>query len=398
MLNAGRPTQMACQHVVFANYFYEPDLKTPDALLNRYSTIRPVARALHDQGVEVTVLQRFHRNIEIDDNGVRFRFCVDGCDPDLRKWQIPVTFHRTVRGVCAGSEPMSTTVHINGLSYSLQTRLLRSEIPTGCAIVAQHHAERPWKSIRRPLQKWGLRSVDGFFFAAHELADCWIESGLISKKQQIYEVMEGSTYFQRKDRTIARARTRLDGTPVLLWVGNLTENKDPLTVLAGFEHILVQVPTARLYMVYRQTNLLEAVRDRVASSSTLRTAVTLLGSLPHSEMEDFYNSSDYFVLGSHYEGSGFALAEAMACGVVPIVTAIPSFLAMTDDGRVGACWSEGDPTSFAHAFMRVLRLSIEDLSRQVLNCFNRQLSFPAIARKSVQAYNELVSRRTEVRP
>ncbi len=49
----------------------------------------------------------------------------------------------------------------------------------------------------------------------------------------------------------------------------------------------------------------------------------------------YYNSADYFVLGSHYEGSGFSLVEAMSCGVIPIVTDIPSFRMMTNNGKIG---------------------------------------------------------------
>jgi glycosyltransferase involved in cell wall biosynthesis len=396
MPRPSHPKTAPCQHVVLANYFYEPDLENPGDLLDRYSTIRPIAHALHDEGVEVTVVQRFHRNLHFEDRGVRFHFRTDGCSANLRKWQIPVPFHGLVREVCRRSAPVSSAIHVHGLFYPLQTRLLRRVVPPGCAIVAQHHAERPWKALRRPLQKWGLRAVDGFFFAASELADHWIESNLISQAQQVFEVMEGSTHFQRKDRAETRARTGLEGTPVVLWVGNLTENKDPLTVLEGFERILLQIPTAKLYMVYRQDDLLKQVRDRVASSPILQPAVTLLGSVAHPELEDIYNSADYFVLGSHYEGSGFALAEAMACAVVPVVTAIPSFLAMTDDGRAGACWIAGDSVSFAHAFLRVLGQSIENLSRKVSNCFERRLSFPAIARTSLQAYDELIRRRAQV--
>lgn len=380
-------------HVIVVNYFYEADLRRPDDLLDRYSTIRPAASALHNEGVEVTVLQRFHRDAIVDDDGVRFNFFADGFDPDLRKWQIPTSFHEAVRGVCADGEASRIALHINGLFYPLQARALRRMIPPDCAIVAQHHAERPWKTIRRPLQKWGLRSADGFFFAARGLADCWIECGIVAGWQQIYEVMEGSTCFQRRDRAAARSRTGLRGTPTILWVGNLTANKDPLTVLAGFDRVLERVPEARLYMAYRRTDLLGAVSDFVASSPRLRSAVTLLGEVPHLELEDIYNSADYFVLGSHYEGSGFALAEAMACGVVPVVTAIPSFFNMTDDGHVGACWAPGDSHSFAGAFLRIIAQSVEDLSTQTASCFDRRLSYRTIARTSLQAYNELVSKR-----
>jgi glycosyltransferase involved in cell wall biosynthesis len=114
----------------------------------------------------------------------------------------------------------------------------------------------------------------------------------------------------------------------------------------------------------------------------------------HPELEGIYNSVDYFVLGSHYEGSGFALAEAMACGVVPVITAIPSFIAMTDNGCAGACWAAGDSDALSRVFLGVLRQPVEDLSKRVRRLFDQQLSYPAIARASLRAYNELISART----
>jgi glycosyltransferase involved in cell wall biosynthesis len=293
------------------------------------------------------------------------------------------------------SESKQTAVHLHGLFYPLQMRLLRKMLPANCALVAQHHAEKPWQGLHSSLQRWGLCTADGFFFAARELADCWIDRGLISRRQGIFEVMEGSNHFRYQERRVSRARTGLTGTPMVLWVGNLTPNKDPLTVLDGFEKILMQVPAARLYMAYRSTELLAVVRDRIRSSSILYNAVTLMGSVDHDKLEDVYNSADFFVTGSHYEGSGFALAEAMACGVVPLVTAIPSFIAMTDKGRAGACWAAGDSDAFSRAFLEVLRKPVEDLSKRTLRFFDQQLSYPAIARASLRGYTELISARTE---
>lgn len=380
-------------HVVILIYFYEPDLKTPDALLDRYSTIRPFAEALHKEGAEVTVLQRFHKHERFSDKGVCYEFHADECRPNLRRLEIPRSFHLAVRNACARDRLMPTAVHVQGLLYPLQTRFLTSLLPHGCMVVAQHHAEKPWRSVRRPLQQWGLRRVDGFFFAARNLADSWIEERLISQKQRIFEVMEGSTDFRWQERPLARSRTALRGAPTILWVGNLTPNKDPLTVLGGFEQILEQVPEARLYMVFRETDLLADVSDRIRSSLNLSRKVTLLGSVDHQKLEDIYNSSDYFVLGSHYEGSGFALAEATACGVVPVVTAIPSFIKMTDNGQIGACWTPGDADAFRAAFLKVLRQPVQDLSNRARRCFDEQLSYPAIARASIRAYNELISKR-----
>jgi len=176
-------------------------------------------------------------------------------------------------------------------------------------------------------------------------------------------------------------------------VGRLIALKDPLTVLEGFTRILQHLPQARLYMAYGTADMLPAVRERILASRALSEAVTLLGRIEHSQLEDIYNSSDYFVLGSHHEGSGFSLAEAMACGVVPVVTDIPSFRVMTDDGRVGACWRPGSPESFAEKFLEVVRQPLEQLSPKVRSFFQSQLSYKAIARDSMRAYREVIAAR-----
>ena len=380
-------------HVVHLIYSYGADLTTPESLLERYATIRPFAKALHNEGAHVTMVQRFHTSLDYQEGGVRYRFCADPCQPALRKWEIPASFHSCVRDVCSVMGAVQTVVHVNGLLYAVQLRALRPRLPRDCSIVVQDHANRPWRAIARPLQRWGLRAADGFFFAAKDLATPWVDDGLISKRQSIFEIMEGSNNFQRRDRSTSRARSGMAGNPVVLWVGRLIALKDPLTVLEGFVRVLAQAPEARLYMAYSAEELLPAVRERIAASKALSGAVTLLGRIEHSRLEDIYNSSDYFVLGSHHESCGFSLAEAMACGVVPVVTDIPSFRVMTDGGRVGACWRPGSAEDFADKFLGVLGRPLEQLAHQAQSFFQSQLSYEAIARNSIRAYRELLAAR-----
>jgi len=284
-------------------------------------------------------------------------------------------------------------VHLNGLLYPLQARALRALLPSSCPIAAQHHAERPRRGARGALQRWGLGAVDGFLFAARELAQTWLQHGLIRRSQPIYEIAEGSNWFRPRDRAAARARTHIHGDPALLWVGRLDINKDPLTVLAGFERVLARAPGARLHMIYGDDPLLPEVRARIAWSAALRASVVLLGKRPYHEMEDYYNSADYFVLGSHHEGSGYALAEALACGVVPIVTDIPSFRVMTDGGALGALWSPGDAQALAAAIDAALRRPREVLAAAARRFFEARLSYPSIGRHALAAYDELAARR-----
>src|SRR4029077_4802153 len=117
--------------------------------------------------------------------------------------------------------------------------------------------------------------------------------------------------------------------------------KDPLTVLDGFERSLDLMPGAALTMIYSTDELLSAVRERVERSPSLIERVRLAGVVARERMASYFSAADVFVLGSHHEGSGYALMEACACGAVPVVTDIPTFRLITE-GVVGALWTPGD--------------------------------------------------------
>jgi glycosyltransferase involved in cell wall biosynthesis len=140
--------------------------------------------------------------------------------------------------------------------------------------------------------------------------------------------------------------------------------------------------------------LLGAVERRIAESDNLRGSVRLLATIRHNRMEEVYNSADYFVLGSRYEGSGFALAEALACGVVPIVTDIPSFRMMTDEGAFGGLWSPGRADDLVSSVETVLGRSVEEQSEAARGFFEQRLSWDAIGREAVTIYREVLRRRT----
>jgi hypothetical protein len=72
-----------------------------------------------------------------------------------------------------------------------------------------------------------------------------------------------------REREAARQQTGLEGQPVLLWVGGLTPNKDPLTVLRGCEAFLGAQPRARLYMIHREDDLAGEVRATLGASPLL---------------------------------------------------------------------------------------------------------------------------------
>jgi glycosyltransferase involved in cell wall biosynthesis len=261
-------------------------------------------------------------------------------------------------------------------------------------LIAQHHAERPWTGLWRHLQNRFTGSLDGAIFASAELGHSWQEQGNLQRRVRIAQVMEGSNYFRRLDRTEAQARTGLRGDPVLLWVGRLIPLKDPLTVLEGFSELRRTHPGARLYLIYTDADLKPPVEEYLRGSAGLKQAVELVGRVPHAELEAYYNSADLFVLGSHYEGSGYSLCEALACGLIPVVTDIPSFRAMIGGGGFGGLWKPGSADQFAEVCRDVLSRPQAPQAAAARRQFEDELSYPAIARQALAFYSELLAERS----
>jgi glycosyltransferase involved in cell wall biosynthesis len=376
-------------HILLINYVYGAGISAPDELLRRYPTLTGWAEALVEAGTQVSVLLRFHREASLMRNGVDYEFISDRHPPRLRGWQIPIRLHR--RAGQLARQDSAVAAHIHSLIFPLQTAALRASLPGRCAILAQHHADKPFRGWRKWLQRWGLSFADGFFFASQEQGQDWQREGIIRSSQPVFEVMEGSTSFTPGERLSARQRTGLGGEPLFLWVGRLDRNKDPLAVLAGFEQALLALPRAHLAMIYHTGELLPAVQERLAANPGLREAVSLVGRVPYDQLEPYYHSADYFVLGSHYEGSGYALAEAMACGVFPIVTDIPSFRMMTDQGRLGVLWPVGDAQALAAAMRRAAAQPASP--RDTRQFFEQTLSYPAIAGRALAAYQAIAAQR-----
>lgn len=380
-----QPEQVPVRRIAVLGYHFDNHLTTPEALLEAYHATRGVWEAIAALGVEVAVYQRFHQSHSYSADGVTYQFVADSFAGGLRYWGIPLAFHQLA------ARDHADVFHTNSY-YPLQTALLRRRLPVAAAMVTQDHAAAPPRGLRRVLATHLLRQTDAFVFVSKTQGQGFVDAGVAGSIGQIHEVMEASTRFSPGDQGLARRETGLTGDPVVLWVGRLNANKDPLCALAGFRQACADNPGARLYMITHETDLEADVRAWIQAAN-MQHAVTIVGQVAHGQMQAYYNSADYFLLGSHHEGSGFALAEAMACGVIPVVTDIPSFAKMTGGGRYGALWQPGDPESCAAALAAAFDQPRSQTRQDVRALFEQTLSFEAIARDSLQAYQSAVAHR-----
>jgi glycosyltransferase involved in cell wall biosynthesis len=100
-------------------------------------------------------------------------------------------------------------------------------------------------------------------------------------------------------------------------------------------------------------------------------------------------AADIFVLGSHREGSGYSLIEALGCGLPPVVTDIPSFRALTGAGAVGSLWPCGDSQALSRALQALAARTGASVRAAVRAHFERELSFAALGTKLVTMYRDV---------
>ena len=384
--------------IVFVNYPFESELSDPDELLARYGTLTGFAGAIAEAAKEpVTVVQRFGRDAERTVHDVRYRFVRD----PIRSRRTFLDRSGRVADVAVSLRPR--IVHFHGLVYPLAVRQLRGRLPASVPLLVQDHGgvhphsggfrRWPWVAIHR----FGLRAATAFLFTATAQAEPWRRAGIICADQPVHEIPEASSTIPSSSRgsrsDLAGEATRLPGRPALLWVGRLNANKDPLVVLAGFEHALAGMPEAVLSMVFGADDLIAQVRDRIACAPALATRVRLLGRVPHRDMPSIYRGADLLVLASHHEGGAYAVVEALAFGVTPVVTDIPAFRALTDDGRVGHLFPVGDAERLAKAIVRAAASVTPESRRAIREYFDRHLSWPAVGRRCVEIYRRAEERR-----
>jgi glycosyltransferase involved in cell wall biosynthesis len=125
---------------------------------------------------------------------------------------------------------------------------------------------------------------------------------------------------------------------------------------------------------------MEEVQAKVKETDRIK----LIGKVEHNKLENWYSSADYIISGSHYEGSGIAVSEAMSCGCIPVITDIFSFRMMTGRGKCGLLYQPGNDKELLVALLKTKNMDIEKERANVLQQFKEELSFEAIARKIEQ--------------
>jgi glycosyltransferase involved in cell wall biosynthesis len=383
--------------IVFAMLYYD-EARAADGPLGYLESIplhRELGAALAAAGHDVTVVFHFPVGATFEERGVRFQFVA----PHRASRAIGALAKRLGRGR-AFYEPAfgaieaivraeADIVHFHGTAMPVNLALLAARLD-GAALVVQHHGGGPANSVvTRAMQRFGLGRAGRVVFTSAAHAVPFVSAGLLDLSR-VATAIEVSTPLEPLPVGEARRRSGLTGDPVFVSAGRLHPDKDPFTVLRGFEIIAQSWPGSRLYLCYLTDELLPALRRHVEARPALVARVRFLGRVPHDQMDAILGSADFLLQASLREWSGYAVLEAMAAGALPVVTRIAAFEAITGGGQQGILFPPGDAEALARGVLALDRNELPTLRTGVRAYFEANLSFAALARRLETIYQPLL--------
>lgn len=151
------------------------------------------------------------------------------------------------------------------------------------------------------------------------------------------------------ETTGVRAKYHL-GRPFVLYAGSSHPRKNLAGLIAAFERVAAEVPHD-LILVGPSAWTKQADADRI-EHSPFPGRIRRLGIVPTEDLQQLYSQADLFVLPSLFEGFGFPVLEALACGCPTITTDVSSLPEVA--GEAALLVPPGDTTALAAAMRRVL--------------------------------------------
>ncbi|MBW8726737.1 MAG: glycosyltransferase family 4 protein [Inquilinus limosus] len=245
--------------------------------------------------------------------------------------------------------PDGTLTVVDGLAFSVLPRQMAAEA-SRLRLVALIHHPLAFEQGLSPTRRQALEvSEKAALTAARRVI---VTSPGTARDLQGYGVEAGriGVVLPGTDPT-PPARGSGEAAPVLLCVATLTPRKGHLDLVAALQR-LAGLPW-RLVCAGSLERDAEHAKAVLAAAEGLPGRIRFLGEINEPTLLHHYDRSDLFVLPSHHEGYGMALAEASARGL-PIVSTTGGAIPDTVPPDAGILVPPGDVDALAEALRRLL--------------------------------------------
>lgn len=179
-----------------------------------------------------------------------------------------------------------------------------------------------------------------------------------------------------------------ESSRTVLFTRSLEPVYDAATLIRSVPLVLERMPDADFVLAGSgsQEELLKAQ----AHDLGVAEHVTFLGHVPHEDIPGLASRSRVFVSSALADGTSIALLEAMAAGLVPVVTDIEANRALVTPGRDGYLYEPGNERDLAGNIVEALSGGIE--ARALLDkrlSLKDTIVWSTVADRFIRSYNQL---------
>ena len=197
--------------------------------------------------------------------------------------------------------------------------------------------------------------------------------------------------FRPSDKAEARKTLGLGEERVIVYVGRIEPLKG-LDILLNAVALLEDSSETRLLIVGGGPGDGELGRlSQLASHQGIQHQVTFTGAVSQTDLPDYYNAADVFVLPSHYESFGLAALEAMACGTPVVASRVGGLKTFIESGRTGYLIPWRCPEPFAYRLDMLLDSpALRDMMGKAARTKALEMSWGGVADRIDDFYSTLL--------
>ena len=180
--------------------------------------------------------------------------------------------------------------------------------------------------------------------------------------------------------------------PTLVYFGRFSSNKGLDRLVDAFVILRDAIPRARLHIMgHDWDDLLPSLKERIGAARH-GTAITLHENPTDDDIRRVIASSSFFVSASQYEGFGLTLVEALAAGLLPMVSSIPSFASILGGSETGAPIKFEDAEAAGKEMATFLTESAKGYGarRSKAMQLSARYAWPKVARGFVREYEHIL--------
>jgi glycosyltransferase involved in cell wall biosynthesis len=248
----------------------------------------------------------------------------------------------------------------------------------------------PKYTVPRRTIQWAARRADALIGVCNALVDVLRAWDIDPARLHVMRNGVDLQRFRVLPQEQARRALGIEGTPLLLSVGQLIERKGHHLVIDALHALKERYPQAHLAIVGAGEERESLIKR--ASALGILPRVTFAGVVPNDELANWYSAADALILASNREGWANVLLEAMACGTPVVATRVWGSPEVLTDQRVGRLVDSRDVQSISSSVMNLLD---DHPGRDVVRRYAEAFSWDATSRAQVDLFRRLARLESE---